>query len=349
MIKKFVTILSISILCFTSIGFESYAEGKYTRTLIKGNTRQVSMKLNESAFKKADEAILINEDAIIDGISVTPLAYAKNAPIIPVKWKDIDKSTEDYLDKIGVKKITIIGSLQSVSQTSENHLKQLGYEVDRIYGDTRYDTSMKIATELNDIKEVNNILLIHANAGLENPLSIYSYAAQNNTPIIWSDGENFEEVKSYISKNKIEKVYAIRYTERFSYNLKENIENVQIIEEINKAQGNIKFIKYLQKNLTNKVYAINVEYGNRSNINEYISLGVVAAKQNIPIFICEERLTKPQENYLDKNNIDYLEQIGTKINDYSIYETLTSKSFLYSIILIIILIIMSIRVFINKA
>ena len=118
------------------------------------------MKLNESAFKKADEAILINEDAIIDGISVTPLAYAKNAPIIPVKWKDIDKSTEDYLDKIGVKKITIIGSLQSVSKTSENHLKQLGYEVNRIYGDNRYDTSMKIATELNDIKEVNNIILI---------------------------------------------------------------------------------------------------------------------------------------------------------------------------------------------
>ena len=39
-------------------------------------------------LKKSDEAILINEDSIIDGISVTPLAYAKNAPIIPVKWKE---------------------------------------------------------------------------------------------------------------------------------------------------------------------------------------------------------------------------------------------------------------------
>ena len=47
MIKKIVTILSISIMCFTSMGFESYAKGKYNRTLIEGNTRQISMKLNQ--------------------------------------------------------------------------------------------------------------------------------------------------------------------------------------------------------------------------------------------------------------------------------------------------------------
>lgn len=348
MIKKFMTVLSISILCFTSMRFESYAEGKYNRNLIKGNTRQISMELNESTFKKSDEAILINEDSIIDGISVTPLAYAKNAPIIPVKWNSIDKSTEDYLDKIGVKRITIIGSLQSVSKTSENHLKQLGYEVNRIYGENRYDTSIKIARELNNIKEVSSILLINSSVGLENALGIYSFAAQKNTPIIWSDGENFKDVKSHINKNKIEKVYAIGDSEDFHYKLNENIKNVEIIEEINKTETNLKIIKELQKNATNKVYAINVEYGTHSDINEYISLGVVAAKENIPILICEESLTKPQENYLDKNNIDNIEQIGSKINDYSIYNTLMSKSFIYSIILIIVLIIMLIRAFIHK-
>ena len=51
------------------------------------------MKLNQAAFRKEDEDILINKDAIIDDIGITLLAYAKNALIIPVKWKHVDKST----------------------------------------------------------------------------------------------------------------------------------------------------------------------------------------------------------------------------------------------------------------
>ena len=86
MIKKFGVILSIGMLCFNSMKFDSYADEVYKRNLIKGNTRQISMELNESAFKKADEVFLINEEALVDGISLTPLAYAKNAPIIPVKF-----------------------------------------------------------------------------------------------------------------------------------------------------------------------------------------------------------------------------------------------------------------------
>lgn len=349
MIKKFTTILLISMLCFTSRGFESYAYGKYNTNLIKGNTREISMELNKSIFEKADEVFLINEDALVDGISATPLAYAKNAPIIPVKMNKLDNKTKDFFKQLEVKKITIIGGLKSVSQAIEDKLVEDGYEVKRIYGDDRYQTSIKIANELEKIKSVKNLILINSSVGLENALGIYSYAAEKNMPIVWSDGKNFKSVKSYINKNKIEKVYAIGDSEDFHYNLNENINNVELIKEINKSTTNLNIIKNFQKNKTNKVYAINVDYGNYSESKEYISLGVVAAKQNIPILICEESLTKPQENYLDRNNIDILEQIGSKINDYSIYNTLMSKSFLYSMILIIVLIIMLIRVFILKA
>lgn len=349
MIKKFITILSIGILSFTSIGFESYADGKYNRNLIKGNTREISMELNKSIFEKANEVFLINETALVDGISTTPLAYAKNAPIIPVKMNELDNKTKDFFKKLEVKKITIIGGLKSVSKAIEDKLAEDGYEVKRIYGDDRYQTSIKIANELDKIKSVKNIILINSSVGLENALGIYSFAAEKNIPIVWSDGKNFKSVKSYINKNKIEKVYAIGDSEEFHYKLNENINNVELIKEINKTETNLNIIKKFQKNKTNKMYAISVEYGNHSESKEYISLGVIAAKQSIPILICEESLTKPQENYLDRNNIDTLEQIGSKINDYSIYNTFTSKSFLYSMILIIVLIIMLIRAFIHKA
>lgn len=345
MIKKFITILSISVLFFTSIGVESYADGKYNRNLIKGNTREISMELNKSVFEKADEAFLINETALVDGISATPLAYAKNAPIIPVKINKLDNKTKDFLKQLEVKKITIIGGLESVSKDTEVKLVEEGYEVERIYGDDRYQTSIKISNELDKIKTVKSIILINSRAGLENALGLYSYAAQNNIPIIWSNDEDFSLSNSYIKKHNIEKVFAIGDLENFTYQVEQNIKNVEIIKEINKADTNTIIIKNLQQGEFKELYAINVEYGNRSDSNEYISLGVVAAKKNIPILICDESLTKPQEKFLDKNNIITLDQVGSEINDYSVFNTIMTKSFLSSVILILLLLIMSIRVF----
>lgn len=347
MIKKFMTILSIGILSFTSMKFEVYTDSEYNRKLIQGNANQISMELNESAFKSADEAILINEDEMIDSITATPLAYTKNAPIIPVKSKQIDKEIEEYLDKLGVKKITIIGSSKSVSQVAANNLKRLGYEVTRIYGDDRYETSIKIANELDKTKEVKNIVLINSDIGFENALGIYSFAAQENMPIIWTDGKNLKDIKSYIKKNQIEKVYAIGDSEEFHKNLKSNIEDFEIIKEIKKAKTNLNIIEKFDKNTSDKVYTISLEYGNYVNINDYISLGVVAAKQNAPILICAENLTKSQEKYLDENNIKILEQIGNKVNDYSVYNIIINKNFLSSVALLLLLLIMLIRTFIN--
>lgn len=348
MIKKITTILSISLLCFTSTKLDIYANEKYNRNVIKGTPMEISMELNKSAFKKSKEAILINEEALIDGISATPLAYAKNAPIIPVKWKSIDKETKNYLKTLGVKKITIIGGLKGVSKTSETELQDLGYKVKRIVGDDRYETSIKLANEINKINEVKSIMLISSKSGFENAFARYSYAAQNNMPIIWCDDEDFSLPKSYIRKNNIKQVFAVGDEKKFKTDIEKNIDNVKVLKEINKAGTNTTIIKNLQKSKLKDMYAINVEYGNHSQNSEYISLGVVAAKQNTPILICDEMLTKPQEKFLDKNNIDTLNQVGSNIKNYSILNTIMSKSFLSSMVLILLLLIIVFRALRNK-
>ncbi len=348
MIKKITTVLCVSLLCFTSTKLDIYANEKYNRSLIKGTPREISMELNKSTFKKSKEAIIMNEEALVDGISATPLAYAKNAPIIPVKWKSIDKETKNYLKALGVEKITIIGGLKGVSKTSEIYLKDMGYEVKRISGEDRYETSIKLANEMNKINEVKSIMLISSKSGFENAFARYSYAAQNNTPIIWCDDEDFSLPKSYIRRNNIEQVFAVGDEKKFKTDVEKNIDNVKILKEINKADTNTKLIKNSQKDDFKNMYAINVEYGNHSQNSEYISLGVVAAKQDIPILICDEMLTKPQEKFLDKNNIDTLNQVGSNIKDYSILNTIMSKSFLSSMVLILLLLIMAFRALKNK-
>lgn len=345
MIKKTISAISLSLLIFTSSALNIYADSKYNKSLIEGSSKEISMKLNKSVFEKADEAIFINEESLVDAISVTSLAYAKDAPIITTKWKNIDKKTLNYIEDLGVKKITIIGGLRAVSRTSERDLQEMGIEVERISGADRYETSLQVATELNKMNDVSSIFVINSRAGLENALSIYSYAAQNNMPIIWSNDDDFKKTKSYIKKNNIEKVYAIGDSEKFTDEITKSIEGVELIKEINKSDTNTNLIKQMQKGDIKDIYAVNVTYGNRSDNTECISLGVVAAKQNIPIMISSENFTYAQEKFLDKNNIKDIIQVGTETKDYSVVNTLMSKSFISASILIALITLIVFRAF----
>lgn len=349
MIKKTISAVSLSLLIFTSSTLNIFAEGNYKKELIEGSKREISMELNKSAFEKADEAILINEKSLVDGISATPLAYAKNAPIITTEWKKIDKKTTDYIKDLGVKKITIIGGLKAVSKTSEKKITDMGIEVERISGKNRYETSMEIASELDKIKNISEIYLINSNVGIENTLAIYDTAAKRNIPILWYNDGDFKDTKFFIRKYKIKKVYVVGDSEKFVYeveNSKAKIKtDIEIVKGINKLDTNIDTIKDLHKDDIKKLYTAKVEYGNRSDASEYISLGVVAAKQNIPILITSDCFTYSQEKFMEKYNVEDIMQVGFEVGKYSIFNTLMSKNFISAMILIVLLVIIVVRGF----
>ena len=115
MIKKLAYVL-LALFTMVTLSISVYANENYKKEFIKGTNGEISTIINKRAFKKADEVILINENASIDAISVTPLAYLKKAPIITTSYKNINQDTIDYLKDLGVKKVTIIGGLKSVSK-----------------------------------------------------------------------------------------------------------------------------------------------------------------------------------------------------------------------------------------
>lgn len=346
MIKRRITGLALSFILLISSSKNVFADSKYNKELIDGDTSQISMTLNKKVFKNSDDIVLVNEDSLIDAISATPLAYKLNAPIITTEWIRMDDETIDYIKELGAKRVIIIGGLRSVSKTVERNLQNMGLEINRIYGDNRYETSMMIAEEMNNInKDISSLLIINKRSGLENALSIYSYAAKFNMPIVWSTDEDFEDIQRYIQEKNIENVYAIGSSEKFNHDIKNNIENIQMIKEINKFETNTPIIKEFQKSDIKKLYTVNADYGRDSNSTECISLGVVSAKENIPILISGKSLTYSQEKFIQKNNIKDLIQVGFETKDYSIVNILISKSFISASILIVLILIIVSRAF----
>lgn len=341
MIKKTAMILSVGLLALLPLN-DVYANSNYQKNLIKGSNQQISLKLNKSVFKKSDEAILINENASIDAISATPLAYSKDAPIITTEWKDLDKKTKDYIKDLGVKEIIIVGGLKNVSKTTELELIKMGIKVKRIYGDDRYETAIKIAKEMSKQKKVTDVIFMSSTSGLENAISIAEYACKNNMPILWGKDDKLKGVIDFINKQNYNKVYAIGDSERFTYDVEHEVKNAKMIKEINKYETNIDLIKKIDNNNTKEIYTVNMDYGNYADITAYLSLPVVAAKQDIPILVCNENLTYSQQQFLNKN-VQNVIQVGQTVGSYSIINTLTTKSFIRVVVLIILLIIIAIR------
>ena len=342
MLKKLTSILLVSFTVITT-SVNVYANENYKEEVIRGTNSEISQSINKKAFKEADEAILINENASIDAISVTPLAYLKKAPIITTSAKKISKENLDYLKELGVKKVTIVGGLESVSKRIDDELDLMEIDVQRIFGDDRYETSQKIATMMAEEENISEALVISSTAGIENAVSIADLACKNNLPILWSNDTQIQNVAHFVNSQNYKKVYALGSDERFTYNAKQYINNVEQIKEMNKYDTNINEIKELYTN-TDTIYTVNIEYGNNGDITQYLSLPAAAAHQNIPILICNKNFTYNQEAFI-KENVDNVIEVGAEIGHYSVFNTFKSDEFFKAVIVLAVVVLIIIRGF----
>jgi len=340
MIKKLTsTLLVVFTVITTSVNV--YANENYKKEVISGTNSEISNSINKRAFKKSDEAIIINENASIDAISATPLAYLKKAPIITTSSKKISQDNIDYLNDLGVKKVTIIGGLETVSKNIENELELMEIDVERIYGNDRYETSQKIAEIMGEEENISKAIVISSLARIENAVSISYFACKNNIPILWSNDNQIQDVADFVNQQNYVEVYALGNDERFTYNAKQYINNVESLKEMNKYDTNINEIKELYENIST-IYTVNIQYGNNKDITQYLSLPAAAAHQNIPILICNGNFTYNQEEFI-KENVENLIEVGQPIKQYSIFNTIKSDAFFKAMIIVVIVAVIIIR------
>jgi putative cell wall-binding protein len=95
---------------------------------------------------------LVNGFAPSDALSVAPLAAFTQTGILMTEAGDLSQIARDYLNVNlnSITSITIIGGTSVVPKSVEDLLRTAGYTVDRIGGQSRYDTSRMIADKFVD-------------------------------------------------------------------------------------------------------------------------------------------------------------------------------------------------------
>lgn len=172
---------------------------------LSGNDRyQTAVAIAKSGWTTSDVAVLATGENYADALCAASLAKKNDAPILLTPSAKLDGNVKKALTDLKVKKVIIVGGVKAVSQDIENEIKSMpNMQIQRIYGNSRFDTSVEIAKELGTFTEA-----ALANAyGFADALSISSVAAIKGMPILLTEKDTVPTaVKNFISGKK---VYAI--------------------------------------------------------------------------------------------------------------------------------------------
>ena len=270
------------------------------------------VKNPQSATKKIDDIVLVNGNALVDGLAAAPLAAQEEAPVLLTEADKLPTATYKFLKELmadhlvgGEKsaKIHLVGGEAVLSKGLERQLRGLGFDVVRYDGDNREETSLEVLDAMNDKDEV----FVVGAQGEADAMSIASVAAEKELPIVVAKNGGISEDATYELKGK--KVTIIggeSVVSKADYNaIKAEAEGVQRIAGANRKATNAEIIKKFYKGSyigeAKNVIVAKDGQRNKMELVDALAAANMAAKKDAPIVLATDKLSKEQENALELN------------------------------------------------
>ncbi|MFQ4309718.1 cell wall-binding protein Cwp10 [Clostridioides difficile] len=299
-------------------GNSSDSTSNVTVKKLKGADRfETAIKISQSGWTKSDTVVIVNgeDKSMVDGLTATPLASVKNSPILLSSNEKLPQKTVEELKRLNPSKVVVIGGNNSMPNSVVEAIKAVNSKisVQRIGGDTRYQTSINIAKEIDKTNNVSK-LYIGAGNGEADSLSIASLAGKEKTPIVLTQKDGVDnEAEQFIKSNKVSNIYFIGGVEKISNKAIEQVGKI-VNKDIsnNRVAGqtrqetNAKVIDkfYSQSKLDGVVVA------NQDKLIDALAVGPLAAKNNSPVILATNTLDKSQESSLKGKNSSKLFEVG---------------------------------------
>ena len=116
--------------------------------------------LDSNELKKENKTVVLaNGYSFIDALPGGVLANSTSGTLLLTKTKEIPKETMDEINRINPNVIYILGGSSSISEDTEEKLKQYADNVIRFGGKNRYETSELISEEISKHSNVSGYLV----------------------------------------------------------------------------------------------------------------------------------------------------------------------------------------------
>lgn len=198
---------------FVKIGGEKSISNEVAKQLLpekskvrsfKGADRYATNAEIIKEFKDADTCIIASGENFADSLSIGAFATKNGYPIVLVQKDKINDVTKQALKDSKIKKCYIVGGENSVSKSLEKELPKV---IERIAGNDRYETSLKIADKF--YKDAQGAYLASGEVFADS-LAINPIAARFDVPLILTPKDKLpQQTLEYLDNSKIVQIAII--------------------------------------------------------------------------------------------------------------------------------------------
>ncbi|MDU4018212.1 MAG: cell wall-binding repeat-containing protein [Finegoldia magna] len=301
--KKILGLMLAGMIVANIIPQVSSANGAYQISRIFGKSRyNTSAEISRSVGYHSDKVILVSGENFADALTAGNLSDV--GPILLTEKGKISQRVLNEMARNGAKQVIIVGGEGSVSKNVEKQLK--GKKITRIAGRNRYETSTKLAKQLN----TRNKGVVLANGdNFADALAAAPYAVQQSKKLVLTNGK---ELPKGINKEEVVEIIGGKK----SVNIK-GLENVNRISGKNRYETAIKVAEKFGK-ITEIVIA------DGRNYPDALSSAPLAVKMKTGILLAEDSQVNALKNFLDQTYVTDVAVVGGK---NSVSESLIKKLF----------------------
>ncbi|MBL4932643.1 cell wall-binding repeat-containing protein [Clostridium paridis] len=307
-----ITIIIVGTLMFTIINnFNVSAMTSVNMVRYGGANRyETAVEVSKGGWSQAENVVLAYSNGFADALTGVPFAYIKDAPILLTDKESIPPATLDEIKRLKAKNIYLLGSNGVISDNIQKGLIAKGYNVTRIGGKDRFETSMNISNEV--LKYNKKVAILTTAYDFPDALSISSYAAINNYPILYTETQRLNtRTKEYIKNKNITKIIIPGGPSVVSDSIVNELKTLGITSEriagVDRYSTSLNVAK-TYKNVLNK----GVILATGSDFPDALSGGVLAAKRKESILLVERKNIKNEvANFIKESGNTTLYVLGS--------------------------------------
>ncbi len=250
--------------------------------------------------------VLANGWNFADALAGGPLAYALKASILLITNDESDEATYAEIKRLGVKDVYILGGNVAVSKDVETKLKGDGYTVNRIAGDTRFETAVMIAEKMDTLRDgySKNAFFAYSH-NYPDALAVSGVAAVDNAPILYVDESGMLDsaTKAYVERCEFDEGYIVGGIGAISGLAEGNIKNSGA-KKVFRIAGATRYETCLaiNKAFPDRLNGSTICVSTGINFPDALSGSVLAAKNRAPMLLVapDESLSKAQKEYIEE-------------------------------------------------
>ncbi|WML41217.1 cell wall-binding repeat-containing protein [Neobacillus sp. OS1-2] len=246
---------------------------------LAGSSRyETAERISQEGWLVAPTVFLARGDSFPDALAGTPLAFQNNSPILLTEKNRLSDATKREIQRLKTKKVIILGGASAVEKDVEDQLKNMGLKIERIAGETRFETASKIAEKVTNTSQTAIVVYGY---NFPDALSVAAIAAKNGYPILLTETNTIPNETKQALKG-ISNTYVIGGESVISNAV------INLLPSSNRIGGENRFETAANVIKEFNLHPTKLFLANRDGFSDALAGSVLAAKKDANILLVEK-------------------------------------------------------------